>query len=52
VFSSWGCGNFSEVGWILRADGTFSSSKADGGETWNLMGSVFHLPFDYHPHTA
>jgi hypothetical protein len=33
AFYSWGCGSFSEAGWILPADGTFFSPEADGGGT-------------------
>jgi hypothetical protein len=47
---SWGCGSFSEAGWILHADGTFFSPEANCGGTWDLSGSVFRLMFDYSPH--
>jgi hypothetical protein len=52
VFYSWGCGSFSEAGWILHADGTFYSPEANGGGTWTLERSVFRLTFDYSPHTT
>jgi hypothetical protein len=52
VFFSWGCGSYSEAGWILHADGTFYSSEANGGGTWTVAGSAFRLTFDYSPHTT